>query len=448
MNRSSRLPSTRRFGAAGLIVSLVAVLGAATLLAQEPPRPAAPAAPAAPGPQGAAQAPQFTAAEVASDRRITFRVFAPRAQAVRLAAGDIPGLTPAAGAMTKAENGVWEVTVGPLDPGAYRYNFNVDGVATIDPRNSAISESNANVWSLVVVPGNDLFDTKDVLRGAVAAVTYRSTTLGTFRRMHVYTPPGYERGGGQYPVFYLLHGAGDNDHAWSSVGRAGFILDNLIAAKKAKPMIVVMPAGHQPRVAGTVVGTAATQGFVKEFVTDVMPYIDSHYRVRKGRANTAIAGLSMGGQQTLAVAIPRLGRFAYIGVFSSGLISAFPELSRRGRGDVPAPAPAAPPSAAPAAAPAAPPAGRAAQGPPAQTAAEWEKENAAALDDASLKKGLKLLWFGTGKDDFLLTTTQATLELLKKHRFAPVFRETAGGHTWINWRDYLAEFAPQLFQGK
>ena len=181
------------------------------------------------------------------------------------------------------------------------------------------------------MPGNDLFDTKDVPRGAVAAVTYRSTTLGTFRRMHVYTPPGYELGKGQYPVFYLLHGAGDNDHSWSTVGRAGFILDNLIAAKKAKPMIVVMPAGHQPRATGSVVGASATQAFVKEFVTDVMPYIESHYRVKKDRANTAIAGLSMGGQQTLAVAIPRLGRFAYIGVFSSGLIPRSRN-SRRGRG--------------------------------------------------------------------------------------------------------------------
>jgi len=180
-------------------------------------------------------------------------------------------------------------------------------------------------------------------------------------------------------------------------------------------------------------------------VTDVMPYIESHYRVKKDRASTAIAGLSMGGQQTLAVAVPRLGRFAYIGVFSSGLISAFPELSRRGRGDAPAPAAAAPPTAA---APTTPPAGRAAQVPPAQTAAEWEKENAATLDNASLKKGLKLMWFGTGKDDFLLTTTQATLDLLKKHGFTPVFKETAGGHTWLNWRDYLVEFAPQLFQGK
>jgi enterochelin esterase family protein len=235
-------------------------------------------------------------------------------------------------------------------------------------------------------------------------------------------------------VFYLLHGAGDNDHAWSSVGRAGFILDNLIAAKKARPMVVVMPAGHTPRAAGSVIGTSATQAFVSDFVSDVMPYVESHYRVRKDRGSTAIAGLSMGGQQTLAVAIPRLGRFGYVGVFSSGLIAAFPEL-RRGRGDAPAPGRGA-----------APPAGRAAQGPPAQTAAEWEKSNAATLDDPALKKGLELLWFATGKDDFLLTTTHATVELLKKHGFAPVYRETTGGHTWLNWRDYLAEFAPQLFR--
>ena len=237
-----------RAGIAG--VCLVAVLAPAALVAQEPPRPAPPAQ-AVPAGRGAAQSPpQFTSAEITADRRITFRVFAPRAQAVRVAAGDIPGTTPAVGAMAKAENGVWEVTVGPVPPGAYRYNFNIDGVATIDPRSSAISESNTNVWSLVVVPGNDAFDTKNVPRGAVAAVTYWSTALGTFRRMHVYTPPGYELGEGQYPVFYLLHGAGDNDHAWSSVGRAGFILDNLIAARKARPMVVVMPAGHTPRATG------------------------------------------------------------------------------------------------------------------------------------------------------------------------------------------------------
>jgi enterochelin esterase-like enzyme len=370
--------------------------------------------------------------EVGADARITFRVFAPKAEAVRLSAGDIPNLAPAATALTKAENGVWEIAVGPVPPGAYRYNFSIDRVNTIDPRNPATSESNGNTWSLVVVPGSDTFDTREVPHGAVAAITYKSSALGRFRRMHVYTPPGYEKGAAAYPVFYLLHGAGDCDDSWTSVGRANFILDNLIAAGKARPMIVVMPAGHTSRIGGAM-SRNATQEFVDDFMKDVKPYVESHYRVLKGRANTAIAGLSMGGSQTLNIGFPHLDQFAYIGVYSSGLIGAFPALAGRGgRG----PAPAAP---APAAAPA-PPA------PPAMpTADEWGKQYAATLDNPALKKGLRLLWFATGKEDFLLTTTQATVEMLKTHGFSPVFKESAGGHTWLNWRDYLAEFAPQLF---
>ena len=416
---------------------LIACAAAPAAFAQDPPRAPQPAPQAGRGPQ----APQFVSPDVAADGRITFRIFAPQAQAIRLSAGDIPGVGPTT-QLTKADTGVWEVTVGPLEAGAYRYTFNVDGVATIDPRNPAISESNNNVWSLVCVPGSDLFDTKDVPHGAVAAVTYKSTALGRFRRMHVYTPPGYESGRGRYAVFYLLHGAGDNDDAWSSVGRAGFILDNLIAAKQARPMVVVMPAGHTSRGPGSPMGRTATEEFVNDVVKDVMPYVETHYRVLKGRANTAIAGLSMGGGQTLQVAIPRLERFGYIGVFSSGLIGGFPELAGRGgRGAAPAPPAAVP---APPAAPPTPPAAPQAAPPP--TAAEWEKLHAAKLDDAKLKKGLRLLWFGTGKEDFLIGTTKATVDLFRKHGFSPVFKETPGGHTWINWRNYLAEVAPQLFQ--
>jgi len=410
---------------------LIALAATAAAFPQDPARPA-PAAPATG--RGGQRAPQFVSPEVATDGRVTFRIYAPNAAAVRLSAGDIPGLTPATTELKKAENGVWETTVGPLDAGAYRYNFNVDGVATIDPRNPSISESNNNVWSLVYVPGSAMFDTTDVPHGAVAEVTYKSP-LGRFRRMHVYTPRGYESGRSLYPVFYLLHGAGDNDDAWSSVGRAGFILDSLIAAGKARPMVVVMPAGHTSRAGGGAMSRSATEDFVNDFVNGVMPYIEAHYRVLKDRANTAIAGLSMGGSQTLAVAVPRLARFGYIGVYSSGLIGAFPELAR-GRGNAPAPpaVPATPP--APAASPAA----------SAMTAAEWEKANAATLDNPALKKGLRLLWFGTGKDDFLMTTTQATVDLFRKHGFSPVFKESPGGHTWINWRNYLVEFAPQLFR--
>ena len=373
------------------------------------------------GGRGGAPVPQVVSPEVGANRTITFRLYAPQADAVRLAASDIPGSGQNA-QLTRAENGVWQLTLGPVDPGSYRYNFNVDGVATIDPRNPSTSESNTNVWSLVTVQGSDVFDTRDVPRGAVAEVTYRSTALGRFRRMHVYTPPGYETNRERYPVFYLLHGAGDSDDSWSTVGRAGFILDNLIATRRAKPMIVVMPAGHATADTAGAIGQSATEAFVNDFVADVMPYVEKNYRVLTDRANTAIAGLSMGGNQTLELAIPRLQRFGYIGVFSSGLFGAFPG-GGRGGAATPAPATAVPPAAV-----------------------AWEKQHAATLDDAALKRGLRLFWFGTGKDDFLIQTTVSTVDLFKRHGFAPVFVESPGGHTWINWRNYLTEFAPQLFR--
>jgi enterochelin esterase-like enzyme len=364
-------------------------------------------------------APAFVSPEVFPDKRVTFRVFSPKAEDVRLVGTDIPrnmqGLP-----MAKGDNGVWEATVGPLAPGAYRYHFNVNGVAVIDPRSPAISESNNNVWSLVYIPGSDVMDTRNVPHGAVSAVTYQSTALQKERRMHLYTPPGYELGTGTFPVFYLLHGAGDNDESWTSVGRAGFILDNLIAAKKAVPMIVVMPAGHTSRTPVNAIGRSATDEFVQDFVQDVMPYVEKHYRVIADRAHRAIAGLSMGGNQTLHVAIPRLDQFMYVGVFSSGLLGAAPG----GRGAVPAPG--TPPAA------------------PVVDEA-WVQEQQAALDTSAKKHPPKLFWFATGSEDRLMPTTKATVDLFKKHGFTPAFKESAGGHTWLNWRDYLTEFAPQLF---
>jgi enterochelin esterase family protein len=348
---------------------------------------------------------------------VTFRILAPQAESVRVSGGDIPGNGPGA-PMTKGENGIWEATLGPIAPGAYRYNFNVNGVTTIDPRNPSISESNNNVWSMFYVPGSDVMDTREVPHGAVASVTYYSSALKKFRRMHVYTPPGYETGKDKYPIFYLLHGAGDCDEAWTSVGRAGFILDNLIAAKKVKPMVVVMPAGHTSAqgFGGGGARGAAPSGpdeFTRDFVGDIMPYAESHYRVMTDRAHRAIAGLSMGGSQTLNIAIPHREKVSYVGVYRSGLIGAF------GGGR----AGAAPP-----------------QGP------TWEEQHTAELDNAAAKKGLKLVWFSTGVEDGLMNTTKGTVELLKKHGFNPVFKESPGGHTWINWRNYLAEFTPQLFQ--
>ncbi len=370
------------------------------------------------------QGPVVNSPEVLPDGRIVFRILAPRAESVSLQASDIPDLARGGPQFAKAENGVWEATIGPVVPGAYRYTFMVNGVAVVDPRNPSVSESNNNVWSLVYVPGTDWMEAAKVPHGVVASVHYYSTALGRHRRMHVYTPPGYESGGSaKYPVFYLLHGAGDCDDSWSSVGRAGFILDNLIAAKKAKPMIVVMPAGHTS--ASFSMGGGRGMGpmideFSQDFTRDIVPYIESHYRVLTDRRNRAMAGLSMGGMQTLNVAISDLAKYAYIGVFSSGIFGSGPKT------------PAAPGAPAPSG--------------PAPATPDFEQQHLATLDNAALKKDLKLLWFATGSEDFLLNTTKASVEMLKKHGFSPVYKETGGGHTWINWREYLYEFAPQLFR--
>jgi enterochelin esterase family protein len=406
--------------------------------------------------------------EILPDGRVTFRIAAPKAESVTLNANDVTilfsggGAGPLAGAapsaaapsapaataapappagagapqLTKNESGIWEITLGPVPPGAYRYVFQVDGVRVLDPVNTRTAESNTDVWSLFNVSGSDWMDTRDVPHGAVESVFYYSTVLKTTRRMHVYTPPGYEAGAQKYPVFYLLHGSGDTDDAWASVGRAGFILDNLIASGKAKPMIVAMPAGHQPgpngfggpppsAAPGAAAPPPAVNPFTAEFLTDMMPYVEKNYRTIPDRKHRAIAGLSMGGSQTLDIAFTHLDKFAEIGVFSSG--ASVGGGGRRGAG---APgAPAAPPPAA-------------AQPP----RPDWEATHTADLDNAGLKKGTRLIWLSTGVDDNLITNTRSTVELLKKHGFEPVLKESPGAHSWFNWRNYLYEFVPQLFQ--
>lgn len=341
---------------------------------------------------------------ISKDNRITFRIYAPHATDVRLGGTDIPeGLRK--DPMTKEITGVWGVTVGPVLPGAYRYNFIVDDVPVIDPRNPSVSESNMNAWSLVYVPGSAIMDTRNVPHGAVSEVTYYSTSLNRFRRMHVYTPPGYEAGTEKYPVFYLLHGAFDTDDAWPSVGRAGFILDNLIAEKKAVPMVVIMPAGHtRPFTFNPSTGFRLNE-FVEDFLKDVKPYTESHYRVIADRDHRAIAGLSMGGAQSLDIATPNLADYAFIGVYSSGILG---------------------------------------QGP--NSIQTWEDQHKTSLDDDAAKKGLHLFWFATGKEDFLLGVSRGTVDMFKRHGFNVVYNETSGGHTWMNWREYLAEFTPLLFK--
>lgn len=393
------------------LLSLAAMLPSSLLArgqAGQPAPPATqdpPAVPAANAPAGRGagpQAPTVVSPDVLADRRVTFRLYAPQATDVSLR-----GVGRGGPPMTKNAAGIWETTVGPVAAGAYRYSFNVHGATVVDPSNQAVSESTTSFASLLVVPGTEWMDTKAVPHGAIAQVHYPSTVLGRERRMHVYTPAGYSAGRDSYPVLYLLHGSGDSDQAWSAVGRAGAILDNLIAAKRAKPMIVVMPFGHtRPGVTPT--PPEARLEFVREFMTDIVPFVEKTYRVRKDRLNRAVAGLSMGGGHTMNIVIPNMDKFAYAGVFSAGL-------SGGGAGQ-------------------------------ASVVERFETDHKAALENESLRKSMKLIWFSTGREDTAMTGTTNAVNLLKKYGFAPVFQESAGGHTWENWRDYLVIFTQQVFQ--
>jgi len=340
--------------------------------------------------------------EVTADGHVTFRLYAPNARQVALHS-EFNGMTPfAAIPLAKADNGVWSVTVGPVEPGVYRYTYVVDGLLAIDTRNPDVSGSLNNVQSVFTVPGADFLSMKpDIPHGSVETVWYHSKTLGNMRRMHVYLPPGYETSKHRYPVFYLLHGAGDNDDAWTSVGHANFIIDNLIAAGKARPMIVVMPAGHTSRMfsAGEIM---KQEPFTNDFLNDLLPYVEKHYRVIADRPHRAIAGLSMGGLQTLNIALPHLDQFAYVGILSSGWFNG--------------------------------------------SEVSFVKEHEATLDNAVWKKGLRVLFVGVGTGDQLAyPTSQRMVAVLKAHGFSVEEHQSDGGHTWVNWRNYLNEFAPLLF---
>lgn len=355
----------------------------------------------------------LTPIELRNDNTLMLQIYAPAAKEVVFWGPDIPEHLRKE-KCEHIEKGVWRTIVGPFEPGTYRYVFQVDGISMVNPLNNDISESNMNVWSLIHVPGAEWMDTKDVPHGSVSEVTYYSETLGKFRRMHVYLPPGYESNEKEYPVFYLLHGAYDSDDAWTTVGRAGFIFDNLIAEKKALPMVVIMPDGHVNDFRPNDHSKDGREDYIKfvdDFLNEIKPYAESNYRISKKREHTAIAGLSMGGFQTLQIALPKLEEYAYIGVFSSGIF-----LNRNG--DFLAP----------------------------DALTEWEEENLVMLDNPDLKEGLELIWFGIGKQDFLLKSAQGTVEVLKKHNFDVVFKETEGGHVWKLWREYLYEFAQQLFK--
>jgi enterochelin esterase-like enzyme len=367
---------------------------------------AAVAAPASSGQAQQASAPSapVVSPEVHADGRVTLRLSAPQARAVMVQGEFGPSRVPDRVPMVPGGSGVWSVTVGPLAAAPYRYTFVVDGVAVVDPRNPHTVPGNASIQSMLVVPGtaSDLSSETAVPHGAVRVVWYQST-LGTTRRMHVYTPPGYDQSGDSHPVLYLIHGASGSDAQWSTIGRAGFILDNLLAAGRASPMIVVMPDAHIPGAPTDRLPLAAEDDkFALDFQRAIVPYVEQQLRVRKGPGSSAIAGLSMGGAQTLLIVLSQPRAFGYVGLFSAGW---WPE-----------------------------------------DLATVERRHRAVLDDPASFAQVKL-WIGVGTDDRpAFPNTQVLRAMLRRHGIEHTYRETDGDHTWINWRRYFNEFAPLLFR--
>ncbi len=398
-----------------LFMSLSACLLLAALSPAQVPAPTAAASSAAPAIRFNRGPAPPVSPQIASDHRVTFRIFAPNATSVAVG-GDInQGLQNAAPAtgtaapahapgitMTKGADGVWSGTSTlPMKSGAWRYHFLVDGMNVVDSRNVNTSPYQSSMESLLIIPG-DFSETRDVPHGDVARVRYIASTLGNAtREMYVYTPPGYEKGSASYPVLYLIHGGGETAASWSTVGRANDILDNLIAEGKAVPMIIVMPSGWTPLGGQVMTSDATKDPFNDEMMKDILPYMESHFRVKADPEDRALSGLSMGGIQTLNIGLHNLGTFRYLLVMSSGWISD-------------------------------------------QDRDFFFTHEAARIP--TYNSQLKLFWWGWGETDIARPNAIKVTERLKSLGVHVETLETPDGHEWKNWRLYLHDEAPALFR--
>ena len=355
--------------------------------------------------------PDYQSVEMLADGRVTFRICAPEATTVRVISGDaadvIPigfgGETPGL-AMSKDDEGLWTVTTpAPLEVDTFRFVFRVNGVDVADPVGSSVIGGYPGGVSSVVATGRkagafQAYD-KNVPHGVVSRIEYWSSSLNVKRPAVVYTPPGYMSNDAAYPVLYLVHGAGDREDGWTAIGRAHYILDNLIAAGEAEPMIIVMPLGHTPPRPDA--DMLANTDFSDDLLTDLVPFIEANFRTANEHGARAMAGLSMGGAHTMSTGLVNPELFAYVGIFSMGLMSA-------------------------------------------ERVVAYQARNAAALANAS--ESMKLVYYAMGKTDFLYDSVAPTRAVFEKYGIAHVYIESEGGHTWANWRDYLADFLPRLFK--
>lgn len=347
---------------------------------------------------GFAQSGGVVSPEVLSDRRVVFRAEAPEAKAVGVFIDSMKADSQEE--MTRDGAGIWSVTVGPMQPGIYIYHFIIDGLKVADPVNPKVKLRARTSASLLEVPGDppEIWEARDVPHGTVEINYHKASTLnGETREVWVYTPPGYEQNPSRrYPVLYLLHGSNDTPAGWSTVGRANFTLDNLLAEGRARAMILVTPFGH-----AVPFGTnreANTPKFEQYLLKDVMPMIETKYRIAQGRENRAIAGFSMGGGHALVIGLGHPELFSSIAALSPGVPR------------------------------------------------DFESRYAAMLQDKDgTNARLNLLWIGCGKDDSLFEASQKLDTLLTQRGIEHIFRPTPGAHTYNVWRGYFAEIAPLLF---
>jgi enterochelin esterase family protein len=354
-------------------------------------------------PLSAQQTSTVQSPEVHADRRVTFRILAAKAEQVAFFGDWMKVGTTRA--MTKDAQGVWSLTTEPLPPSIYLYSFTVDGVTIADPVNPRVKLRSRTSASMVEVPSQPpaLWQERDVPHGSVTIEWQKSSALnGETRSIWIYTPPGYEKAPAsrQYPVLYLFHGSNDTAGGWVLAGQANYILDNLIAEGKAVPMVVVMPYGHAvPFGSPRELQAKNAQLYEDYILKDVRPLVETKYRVSKDRARRAIAGLSMGGGQSLHIGLRHLDLFSAVGAFSA----------------------AAPTNA--------------------------ETVFASALGNAkATNEKLKLLWIACGKDDSLLDRNAKLSEVLKARGIRHTYLATEGAHTYTVWRTYLGEFVPLLFR--
>ena len=356
--------------------------------------------------------------EILADNSVVFRINSGNAQSVMVSGSWENGRLE----MKKNADGIWSAQTSPLQSSMYHYNFIIDGVSLLDPANPKAMRDGQRYASTLIIPGagSSDFEVNDVPHGTLSKVWYSSPTLNLNRRMYVYTPPGYEDSNISYPVLYLQHGGGGDEDAWTSLGRANYILDNLIASGKAKPMIVVMANGNYTETAAitdikatppqtSAIGGSITTGFplyTASIAKDIIPYVEKHYRVIANSDNRAMAGLSMGCLQTQITALTNPELFKYIGCFSVGIHydANLKEITT----NVLIPA--------------------------------YDKN----LE--TLKKNYKLFYIACGTDDFCFEGVQELRKKLDENNFQYFYNESGGGHTWANWREYLQDFAPRLFK--